>query len=448
MLDNMLAEKYEISNEDFDLLIIDGVSLKMKWEEIRRMRKENILLPVLLVTRKQDLSLAEKHLWKDVDELIIEPIERVELIARIEVLLRLRRQALELKEHAEMLEIELGTLLTSMGESVIVINPSFEIKYVNRKTATILESKGIENVVGAKCFNVFHNRNEPIDGCPCVRAMKTKQVERAEVQMDLTGGEYAIIATPVFRRGIIEKVIHLAVDMTEVNTYRRKIEELNKFLNIINQINSLIISEKNIDILINKVASKLSEFYKSVYIAITTGGALKFYPASLDDAECLKKAMAEKIVVYLESRLHIDSCRYAGSHSCYYSMAIPMCTDSIVKGGILIQSERPFSIEERGMLATLANDLAFGISARENEVLKDDALAQIRENMDHFALLVDNIRNPLAAAQGYLEFYVSDEYVKEKIWIQHERIVELVRKLENVWRSSEELMKGMKRSIG
>jgi signal transduction histidine kinase len=87
----------------FDLLVLDGASLDRLWERVRRRKaeeEESVLLPVLLVTSRPDAKMITRHLWRSVDELIITPIEKPELRARIHILLRARELSVALLERA------------------------------------------------------------------------------------------------------------------------------------------------------------------------------------------------------------------------------------------------------------------------------------------------------------------------------------------------------------
>lgn len=108
--------------ETFDLCLVDGVALDRQWEAIRaRRRREAVFLPFLLVTARPDVGLATRHLWQTVDELIISPIEKVELQARVESLLRARRQALELaaaRARVEEVNAELETFASTAAHDL------------------------------------------------------------------------------------------------------------------------------------------------------------------------------------------------------------------------------------------------------------------------------------------------------------------------------------------
>jgi signal transduction histidine kinase len=93
-------------NERFDLCVADGRSLDRLWEQVhqRKEREQPLFLPVLLVTSRPDVKMITRQVWRSVDELLITPIERPELRARMEILLRARSLSLELQQRAEEAE--------------------------------------------------------------------------------------------------------------------------------------------------------------------------------------------------------------------------------------------------------------------------------------------------------------------------------------------------------
>ena len=110
LLAKMLAEHYEVLlpksdkaiNEVFDLCILDGPALhRLKKRVNRRRESESTFLPFLLVTPRQSVGIIRQFLGKTVDELLISPIEKVELWARVEIGLRTRRLSLDLQKQGE-----------------------------------------------------------------------------------------------------------------------------------------------------------------------------------------------------------------------------------------------------------------------------------------------------------------------------------------------------------
>ena len=97
-------------DEPFDLCILDGVALDHLWEwvQARKKAEQPVFLPFLLITLQPDVKLITRHLWQSVDELITKPIEKLELQARVEILLRSRQMSLQLKSANEQLQNEIA----------------------------------------------------------------------------------------------------------------------------------------------------------------------------------------------------------------------------------------------------------------------------------------------------------------------------------------------------
>jgi signal transduction histidine kinase len=93
-------------DDSFDLCVVDGPSLDRLWEQVyqRKEREQPIFLPVLLVTSRPDVKMITRQVWRSVDQLIIAPIEKAELRACIEILLRARSLSLALRQRAEEAE--------------------------------------------------------------------------------------------------------------------------------------------------------------------------------------------------------------------------------------------------------------------------------------------------------------------------------------------------------
>src|SRR5439155_15918582 len=94
--------------EQFDLAIIDGKSLKQLRPRVRARRKaeEPVFLPFLLLTVRRRGSMPASHLGRVVDDVILRPISEKELKARGANLLRMRRLSLDLKhEHDRVMKL-------------------------------------------------------------------------------------------------------------------------------------------------------------------------------------------------------------------------------------------------------------------------------------------------------------------------------------------------------
>src|SRR5262252_2282857 len=93
--------------EQFDLSVIDGISLKKLRPQVRTRRKieEPVLLPFLLLTVRRRGNMPARHLGL-VDDVILRPVNKKELQARVANLLRMRRLSLDLKiEHDRVMKL-------------------------------------------------------------------------------------------------------------------------------------------------------------------------------------------------------------------------------------------------------------------------------------------------------------------------------------------------------
>jgi signal transduction histidine kinase len=110
LLSESLETRYEVFSPDsddelpslqqsFDLCIICARKLDRysDWLEATKKAQEPVFLPFLLVTSRRDVGMVTRHLWRSIHELIVTPIEKVELHARVEMLLQRRKLSLELK---------------------------------------------------------------------------------------------------------------------------------------------------------------------------------------------------------------------------------------------------------------------------------------------------------------------------------------------------------------
>ena len=114
LLSDWLGQRYEIIPVDqeapfalpFDLCLIDGPTLDRLGPAVQASKAEEAptFLPVVLMTSSPEVELITRHLWQTVDDLIRVPIEKLELQARVEILLRARRLSLDLKLRNEELE--------------------------------------------------------------------------------------------------------------------------------------------------------------------------------------------------------------------------------------------------------------------------------------------------------------------------------------------------------
>lgn len=95
---------------EFDLGIVDAPSLERygRWIDALRSAVHPLFLPFLLVLHRHGPGIPTGNVWEHVDELIVTPVEKVELGARVQTLLRARGLSLANASLARRLETELA----------------------------------------------------------------------------------------------------------------------------------------------------------------------------------------------------------------------------------------------------------------------------------------------------------------------------------------------------
>ncbi len=253
-------------------------------------------------------------------------------------------------------------------------------------------------------------------------------------------------ARPIYENGRIVAFQGIARDITKRKEYEEEIKRLNTLLRIVNDINDLLVRVKDAEDLVVAMVEKLSEFYVSVFVGVAKDGEIVFHPKGIEGSECAKEAISAMKTVKLEPGGHINGCKHINVHGNLYALTIPMIYEEKVKGVIIIHSDRPFSDDEVEILKTLSADVAFAVNAIKIEEDKFLAYEQIERNIEQFAILVDHIRNPLAALQLITEIEVEDEEVRKKIIEQIKRIEKLIRDLDRGWIESEMIREFLRRS--
>ena len=139
-------------------------------------------------------------------------------IAVISDISDLKNMQTELKQAKEDWE----NIFQAIGEPVLIIDREKKILSANK---AVTEATGLspDKLIGMNCYNLFHSKsNCHPAGCPFDASNKSGHLERAEMEVEALEGYFLVSCTPVYGEdGNVEKIIHIATDITE----RKKMEE-------------------------------------------------------------------------------------------------------------------------------------------------------------------------------------------------------------------------------
>ncbi len=123
-------------------------------------------------------------------------------------------------------------------------------------------------------------------------------------------------------------------------------------------------------------------------------------------------------------------------------VSIPLIAKGELVGVLAVASKEAVKSD---FLERVANQLAIAFREAILSEARKELLRQLRENIHTYALLVDQVRNPLAAITAMVEAKVDDEKLRRFILEQVDRILDVVRRLEEGWLESERMRKLIER---
>jgi len=102
-------EGYMFAKENiYDVIILDLMMPEMNgYEVLSKLRSQNILTPVLILTAKDSLNDKVKGLNLGADDYLVKPFEREELLARLEAIIR-RTNGFFIKDTIEFKDLQLN----------------------------------------------------------------------------------------------------------------------------------------------------------------------------------------------------------------------------------------------------------------------------------------------------------------------------------------------------
>lgn len=106
-------------------------------------------------------------------------------------------------------------VFNALGQSAMILDEEHKIITANRACAKAV-GLALSEVIGKKCFRLFHRTNKAPHECPLDKLFRSRCYEIAEMEMQACGGLFHVSCTPIFNaQGRVEKIIHLATDITE-----------------------------------------------------------------------------------------------------------------------------------------------------------------------------------------------------------------------------------------
>ncbi len=128
-------------------------------------------------------------------------------------------------EQVRRAEIELENIFESISDMLYITDEDYTIKHINR---AVLERTGRpkQEVIGNKCYRVFHGTEEPYEKCPHHITVTTKTAQMKEVEDPQTGRISLSSTSPIFdHEGRFMGTVHIVRDITEFKEMERRLAQ-------------------------------------------------------------------------------------------------------------------------------------------------------------------------------------------------------------------------------
>lgn len=132
-------------------------------------------------------------------------------------------ESARLYEQVALAELELENIFESISDMVCFISKDYVIKSINKAVSKRL-GKPPEEIIGKKCYEVFHGMKEPWSECPHHKTVEIKKAFIEEVEDDYLGGTFITSSSPIFDiTGEFIGTVHVIRDITELKSLQERL---------------------------------------------------------------------------------------------------------------------------------------------------------------------------------------------------------------------------------
>ncbi|HYQ48071.1 MAG TPA: PAS domain S-box protein [Thermodesulfovibrionales bacterium] len=171
-------------------------------------------------------------------------------------------ESARLFEQVAMAEQQLENIFESMSDMVYFNSSDYVIKRINKAVANKLRLPESE-ILGRKCYELFHGTKEPYVRCPHHKTVNTKLAYIEELDDPHLGGTFLTSSSPIFdSSGEFIGSVHVVRDITELKHLQKK----------------LVLSEKMAAL--GEVAAKVAHEIRNPLVSV--GGFAKRLEKKLD----------------------------------------------------------------------------------------------------------------------------------------------------------------------
>ena len=132
-------------------------------------------------------------------------------------------ESARLFEKVKLAEAELENIFESISDLLYITTEDYTIRNINR---AVVEKIGMpkEEIIGKKCYEIFHGTTEPYEKCPHHKTVQTRKAYIEEFEDPYRGGTFLTSTSPLFdTAGNFLGTVHIVRDISELKKLREKL---------------------------------------------------------------------------------------------------------------------------------------------------------------------------------------------------------------------------------
>ncbi|MBN2590234.1 MAG: PAS domain S-box protein [Sedimentisphaerales bacterium] len=139
-------------------------------------------------------------------------------------------ELMEIQKDLQNAKRDWENIFQAIGQPSFILDTERNIIAANRTTVK-MTGKPEEELIGKKCHEILHKKDSyPID-CPLEKILSSGSMETGEMEVEALEGTYLVSCTPIFNeQNVLEKIIHIATDITERKKTEKQVMEYQKQL--------------------------------------------------------------------------------------------------------------------------------------------------------------------------------------------------------------------------
>ena len=121
----------------------------------------------------------------------------------------------------------------AIADLIFIQDTDFNIIRANKAFAKALNMKP-EDIIGKKCYEILHKKNEPWDTCPFEKTRKDKKPHSEQVDDPNISIPLLVTTTPIFdEKEKLVGSVHIAKDISKIKKTEKRLKKANKDIKIL-----------------------------------------------------------------------------------------------------------------------------------------------------------------------------------------------------------------------